>query len=264
MASCGQMIEGRVVSFSCDLDAGHDGPHRAYENSRSVRERAKWEREKKAAEVQQVLSQFQGPAQTTAERYTENPTPVPGPKPVSDASADYETSETIPEEQVIFEEHDDGSSTFGPAPTKQREGDQPLPQSTQGEYVQDRIIAKINALRANGSMPDELAADLIAKMEASKKVGMQRYGTALQTFNGRDVLQDAAEEARDLYVYLNSLIQAREAEYADLVEVVQREIEREYSDGAPDRGLYEVLPNAEALAKIAVGTILKATGGFGT
>lgn len=70
-------------------------------------------------------------------------------------------------------------------PTKQREGDQPLPIVNNLPFVQDAVIADI---------------------EARKRVGIERYGTPLQAFNGRDALQDAYEEAIDLSMYLKQLI----------------------------------------------------------
>lgn len=39
--------------------------------------------------------------------------------------------------------------------------------------------------------------------------GIAKYGTPLQAFNGRDVLQDAYEEALDLCVYLRQAIEER-------------------------------------------------------
>lgn len=144
-------------------------------------------------------------------------------------------------------------------PTKQREGDQPLPIPTDEEYVQDRIIAKVETLVRSGKMDRGTADGVIAKMEESKRVGMQRYGTALQTFNGRDALQDAEEEARDLFVYLSSLMQAREASREKLVEVVAKDIGR----ALPTRLDWENV-SEERIAEIAVDAILKATGGFQT
>lgn len=299
MASCGQMVEGQTVAFACDLDAGHEGPHRAYENARSVRERTRWEAAQKTEQARSDLSQFQGPAQTTAERYTEGATAVPGtpPRRVTEMAGDRPEIEAA-ERPVVYEEGEDGSATFAEVggqryidcpnclgvmqihtedgsalcgscglaleagswdhpgigePTKQREGDQPLPTQNDGDYVQDRIIAKINAVRGMGALTNEQADLLISQMEDSKTVGMQRYGSALQTFNGRDALQDAAEEARDLYVYLNSLIQAREAQRETLVEVVTKA----FRSAEPDE-------EDSALAAIAVDAILKATGGLGT
>lgn len=71
---CNQRVGG-TVTFACSLEAGHDGPHYAYEYPPSVRARSRW------AELNRYpsspLAAFQGPAQTTAERYTENPTDVP-------------------------------------------------------------------------------------------------------------------------------------------------------------------------------------------
>lgn len=85
-------------------------------------------------------------------------------------------------------------------PTKQRPGDQRLPDGG-GECVQD---VAINALEA-----------AIYQLQQSKKVGQERYGTVLRTFNGRRGIQDVLEEARDLFVYLTQVsleVDATEAE----------------------------------------------------
>lgn len=82
-------------------------------------------------------------------------------------------------------------------PTKQRPGDQALP-TGDGECVQDRIIAE---------------------MQESKRVGLERYGTTLRTFNGRRGIQDIAEEARDLFVYLTQLRMEQEAGHDRKVEL---------------------------------------------
>lgn len=75
-------------------------------------------------------------------------------------------------------------------PTKQRPGDQPLPTSDPSDpCVQDAIIEM---------------------MEESKRVGIERYGQTLHTFNGRDCLRDAHEEARDGLVYLTALQMERD------------------------------------------------------
>jgi hypothetical protein len=73
---------------------------------------------------------------------------------------------------------------------KQRPGDQPLPDKNDLPFVQDAVIADI---------------------EARKAVGIERYGTPLQAFNGRDALQDAYEEAIDLAMYLKQCIIERDA-----------------------------------------------------
>jgi hypothetical protein len=50
---------------------------------------------------------------------------------------------------------------------------------------------------------------VIADIVARRQVGIQRYGTALQSHNGRDALQDAYEEALDLACYLRQAIAER-------------------------------------------------------
>jgi len=53
-------------------------------------------------------------------------------------------------------------------------------------------------------------ADLVIQDMANRKqLGIERYGTALQPFNGRDALVDAYEEALDLCVYLRQAIEER-------------------------------------------------------
>jgi hypothetical protein len=52
--------------------------------------------------------------------------------------------------------------------------------------------------------------DLVLEdMKARDQLGMHRYGTRLEPFNGRDALQDAYEEALDLAVYLKQAIVER-------------------------------------------------------
>lgn len=74
-------------------------------------------------------------------------------------------------------------------PTKQRPGDQPLPEKNGRPYIQDLVMR-----------------DLQERIE----LGISRYGTALQGHNGRDMLRDAYEEALDLAVYLRGAIYERD------------------------------------------------------
>lgn len=66
--------------------------------------------------------------------------------------------------------------------------DQPLPVATSEPYIQDLVVADI---------------------EQRKQFGINKYGTALQASNGRDMLQDAYEEALDLCIYLRGEIERR-------------------------------------------------------
>ncbi len=70
------------------------------------------------------------------------------------------------------------------------EHDQAMPkQSDEGPSMQDMVITDI---------------------EARKAIGLERYGTLLRPHNGRDMLQDAYEEALDLCVYLRGCIAERD------------------------------------------------------
>lgn len=73
--------------------------------------------------------------------------------------------------------------------------EQPMPTKNAGPCIQDLVIADI---------------------EGRKVVGLQRYGTLLQPFNGRDALRDAYEEALDLAQYLRQAIEERDASLAAL------------------------------------------------
>jgi hypothetical protein len=92
-----------------------------------------------------------------------------------------------------------------------REGDQQLPTVNDRPDVQSQVIA-----------------DMLTRRE----VGIGRYGTALQPFNGRDAAQDAYEEALDLLMYWKQwlierreLLAEREA-LLDRVAELEAEVER--------------------------------------
>jgi hypothetical protein len=51
---------------------------------------------------------------------------------------------------------------------------------------------------------------VIADIDARKRVGLERYGTLLQPFNGRDALMDAYQEVLDLAVYLRQVLEERD------------------------------------------------------
>jgi hypothetical protein len=90
---------------------------------------------------------------------------------------------------VAFNECGNSKATM---PTKpMREGDQPMP------------------------TPNDKAAVwpiVMADMQARHELGIKRYGTPLQPFNGRDALRDAYEEALDLAVYLRTAIYERDGQ----------------------------------------------------
>lgn len=71
-----------------------------------------------------------------------------------------------------------------------KHSDQPMPIKRDGPCIQDMVIRDI---------------------EGRKALGIERYGTLLQPFNGRDALRDAYEEALDLCQYLRQAIEERNA-----------------------------------------------------
>lgn len=70
-----------------------------------------------------------------------------------------------------------------------RPGDQEHPVKNENAFIQELVM-------------DDLAERL--------REGVERYGTLLQGHNGRDMLQDAYDEAMDLCVYLRGAIWERD------------------------------------------------------
>lgn len=64
---------------------------------------------------------------------------------------------------------------------------------------------------ANSAESVDVFPLLIADIEARNAKGWETYGQSLHTFDGRDALWDAYEEALDLAVYLRKAIAERDA-----------------------------------------------------
>lgn len=113
-------------------------------------------------------------------------------------------------------------------PTKQREGDQPLP-------------------LGDPSLQDDQSL-VMADIAARRNVGIERYGQAHVPFNGRNTMLDSYEEILDFLVYQRSLLRLREATKAELAEVLQRALQQQ--DVNSKAGVPEAL--AEVLADWAL------------
>lgn len=74
-------------------------------------------------------------------------------------------------------------------PLEKRKGDQNLPTVNTHPTIQDLVVA-----------------DILTRLA----VDIQRYGTPLQGFNGRDVLRDAYEGVLDTCMYLRELLYERD------------------------------------------------------
>jgi hypothetical protein len=115
--------------------------------------------------------------------------PEPYREPLEDLYREVEITE--PSTSITFLTKNNGDYIFpAEAPTKIREGDQPLPEVNDTGFIQDLVIEDI---------------------EARKAVGISRYGTPLQPFNGRNVDQDLYEELIDATVYLRQRLVERVA-----------------------------------------------------
>jgi hypothetical protein len=74
---------------------------------------------------------------------------------------------------------------------------QPAP-VTGKEDVTPGLIAYVREY----TKPGPITHRFIAELEKRNQIGIETYGTPLQTFNGRHALQDALEEALDACQYL--------------------------------------------------------------
>jgi hypothetical protein len=256
---CHKMIEdyGSVMATQCrlGLEEGHDGPCASPDSERSMKRRAAWIEGEKPAVTQSLgpspegpldtLAAFQGPAQTTAQRYTDNPTPPPGknhgdPLPAGTfqtrpivPTAKIEPEPDMTEREAVKtdapcaacqdERHDwcsalarnQGTPEWKPCPcytaTHQahEDGDQ-------------AALAQPTPTRAPGMRPGDdqrlptandrpYAHDLVkADLDKRLAIGIERYGQGLQAFNGRNTFKDAYDEVLDQAVYLQCLLVERE------------------------------------------------------
>lgn len=53
---------------------------------------------------------------------------------------------------------------------------------------------------------------VVEDLKSRAVVGVNKYGTELQTYNGRDALMDAYQEALDLVMYLKQALMERSGE----------------------------------------------------
>lgn len=237
---CGQRVEKGSVAYPCmitisDGAPAHRGPCAANEVPASIRAREKWEHQANTehAQAQDALRAASGGGGIpipNSEHLWEDGAAKPHPEvqrqqdreararreaeqwDAEDAATAAQVpcvtcggSGTVPDLSVFGVAQGrrvpcptcSSPSSLHPAnvevisvPTKQRNGDQPLPVISDRPFVQDMVIADI---------------------EARKQVGIQRYGTPLQAFNGRNSVLDAYEEALDLTVYLRQVRVERDA-----------------------------------------------------
>jgi hypothetical protein len=125
-----------------------------------------------------------------------------------EAVDEAQTSLPLELKGMAHDEHHSASSQSSATPIadihgnkrKNRPGDQPLP--------------KVNgATDCQTTFRERIACDVAVRRE----IGIQRYGTALQPFNGRSAVQDAWEEFIDLGQYIEQIRRERH----DMIELIR-------------------------------------------
>lgn len=138
---------------------------------------------------------------------------------------------------------EDAPNLNGMTELKQRPGDQPLPTPNQHADIQSQVIADIKERR---------------------QVGISRYGTALQPFNGRDALRDLYEELLDGAMYVRQAMVERDAavqaalaqprqRLGDLIAEIDKHIEaiRKSDDPASEMELTRLANHQSGLRRAA-------------
>ena len=182
MTRCRKMVGGGAVSFECSIEgSGHEGPCATPEVQTSMISREKWNEARLHPRTE--LDHYQAPAQTF---------PIEQRYPHPDQSVDCLLCTERPRAKDLANHLRQAHSSARIGST-----DQPLPTPT--------------------ADPVGMHDLLIGHITARKDMGLNKYNTLLQTFNGRDGLRDAFEELLDLLVYLQQLMIER-VEMADLLE----------------------------------------------
>ena|SRR4028119_1917956 len=84
-----------------------------------------------------------------------------------------------------------------------RPGDQQLPEKNDSPSIQSLILDEMTRLGKNSGFWKLIRTDIRER----EKIGVERYGTALQAHNGRDAIRDAYEEALDGLFYVRQALQ---------------------------------------------------------
>jgi hypothetical protein len=84
-----------------------------------------------------------------------------------------------------------------------RPGDQPLPVPAGGPSMHDLVAADV----ATWAQPQPGREAIRALLAERKQLGLDRYGSLLQSHNGRDARRDLTEECADAAVYARQLLE---------------------------------------------------------
>ena len=95
--------------------------------------------------------------------------------------------------------------------------DQPIPSGTKGIPVVEKVKEDILSIAPS---ENDVTDDLNKRIEK----GIRKYGEPLKTFNGRNALVDAYQEALDLLVYLKQLILETENDDVAIADIYEKSI----------------------------------------
>jgi hypothetical protein len=115
-------------------------------------------------------------------------------------------------------------NVFGKVPTVVRKewtkfGEPPAKPGVQSVFAEIKVALK-DLKQAPMLGNQAQAIDTLLKMvEAKEEAGVKKYGASLETWNGRDPLQDAMEEQVD---WMDYMVQAR-IERADMIELINHQ-----------------------------------------
>lgn len=243
MSTCRKMVEGKGagVAYPCDLGLpeGHDGPCAAKEKPGSVAIRRTWEAERAVDGGSLGIEAFQ--VETRPADYVENPAPYPGERGFPHLPREWQVHVRqsdmtewawvpIAKRWMPVHEGEVSEAVLASAPRTitvqlpdgSREQRVVLPRETvvEGGRVLDEPEDYADAgggrvRRVEDQPPPEESegdvwAEVIEDMVERRQVGIERYNTPLQRFNGRDAMVDAYQEALDLLVYLRQASGERE------------------------------------------------------
>jgi hypothetical protein len=97
---------------------------------------------------------------------------------------------------------------------------QPKPELTdKSKPVWPKVVKALNSVRQDFNLTKSEFDELSQIMEERNQFGIEKYGVPLSSFNGRDPLQDAFEEALDLVVYSSqSYMENKNKKHAKMLE----------------------------------------------
>lgn len=78
-----------------------------------------------------------------------------------------------------------------------------------GTFVEDETRAAAKQEPDPKPGRKDVLPEVLADLQARSDFGIRKYGTPLQSHNGRDALMDSYQEALDLVMYLKQAIMER-------------------------------------------------------